>query len=236
MKPILVLQNLTPDHPAYLRTWLQREGLQFDVFDSEAGQAYPERIDGYGALAVMGGEMSANDDLPSLRRSESLILQAMNAGVPVIGHCLGGQLMARALGARVHASPRPEVGWQPMQVVVESPAARRWFGDEPEQIVYHWHSEAFELPPGAELLATSPNCAHQAFAIGAHLAMQFHVELDAAKLAVWAASVDPTFLRWQREYGSVQSGAAMLAQARDALPAQQRLADRLYRRWLAGAA
>lgn len=233
MKPVLVLQNLTPDHAAYLAAWLRREGHAFDIFDSEAGQAYPERIDGYAALAVLGGEMSANDDLASLRQSERLILQAMDAGVPVIGHCLGGQLMARALGVRVHASPQPEIGWQPMQIV-DSPSARDWFGTAPEQIVYHWHSEAFELPPGAELLATSPSCPNQAYAIGPHLGMQFHVELDAAKLAVWAASQDPVFLRWQREYASVQSGAQMLAQAEAALPAQQRLADRLYRRWLAG--
>jgi GMP synthase-like glutamine amidotransferase len=233
MKPILILQNLTPDGPAYLRTWLRREGLAFDVFDAQAGEAYPASIDGYAALAVLGGEMSVNDDLPSLRRAEDLILQAMAAQVPVIGHCLGGQLMARALGAEVKASPRPEIGWQAMRVA-ESAVAKQWLGDVAEHIVYHWHAEAFELPQGADLLATSPACPNQAFAIGPHLAMQFHVELDAAKLALWAASMDPTFLRWQREHASVQSGPQMLAQAAQALPAQQRLADSLYRRWIAG--
>ncbi|MBS0449147.1 MAG: type 1 glutamine amidotransferase [Proteobacteria bacterium] len=235
MKTVLVLQNLTLDHPAYLRTWLEQQGVPFEVRDSEAGQVYPERISGYGALAVLGGEMSANDDLPSLRRSEDLIRQAVAAGVPVIGHCLGGQLMARALGARVQASPRPEIGWRPMQLL-DNDEARAWFGEARERTVYHWHSEAFELPPGSVPLATSPDCPHQAFAIGPHLAMQFHVELDAAKLAAWAASVDPTFLRWQREVASVQSGPAMLAEAATALPAQQRLAAALYGRWLGSAA
>ncbi len=220
--------------PAYLRRWLEREGLAFEVFDTEAGQAYPEDIDGYAALAVLGGEMSANDDLPSLRRCESLIRRAVGAGVPVIGHCLGGQLMARALGARVTPSPRPEIGWQAMRIE-PSPIAREWFGDVGERIVFQWHAEAFALPAGATLLASSPNCPNQAFALGPHLAMQFHVELDTAKLAVWAASVDPTFLRWQQEYESVQPGPHMLEQARDALPAQQRLADALYRRWIGAA-
>jgi GMP synthase-like glutamine amidotransferase len=234
MKPVLILQHLSFDGPAYLGSWLEREGHRFEVFDSERGDAYPPHIDGYGALAVLGGEMSANDPLPSLRQAEALIAQALAADLPVLGHCLGGQLMAHALGARVHPSPAPEIGWQPMQVV-DSPNARAWFGDLDEPVVYHWHSEAFELPAGAELLASSAACAHQAFALGPHqLAMQFHVELDSAKLAVWAASRDPKFLRQQEEHPTVQSGAAMLAQAERALPAQQRMADRIYRRWLEG--
>jgi len=235
MKPVLILQHLSADGPAYLGSWLEREGRRFEVFDSESGEAYPQRIDGYCALAVLGGEMSANDALPSLRQAEALILQAFDAGLPVLGHCLGGQLMARALGARVHASPAPEIGWQAMRVL-DSPVARTWLGEAGDAVVYHWHNEAFELPPGAELLASSAACAHQAFALGAHqLAMQFHVELDSAKLAAWAASRDPEFLRLQREHPTVQSGAAMLAQAVQALPAQQRMADRIYGRWLPGA-
>ena len=228
---MLILQNLTADGPGFLTTWLARQGIAFQIFDAQAGQHFPAAIDGYRALALLGGEMSANDDLPSLRRAEQLILQAMHAGVPVIGHCLGGQLMARALGARVVASPAPEIGWQPMQVL-DSSASRAWFGAPGEHVVYQWHQESFELPAGAELLASSACCPHQAFAIGPHLALQFHVELDQPKLARWSASVDPTCLQLQREHDSVQGGAAMRAQAATALPAQQRLADRLYRRWL----
>ena len=230
-KPVLVLQNLSADGPGHLGTWLAREGVAFEVFDTEAGQAFPEHIDGYRALALLGGETSANDDLSSLRQAERLILEAVAADVPVIGHCLGGQLMARALGARVIDSPQPEIGWQTMRVL-GSPAARTWFGERDEALVYHWHRESFELPRGAELLASSAACPNQAFAIGPHLALQFHVELDAHKLAVWSASTDPTFLRLQRECATVQSGAAMRDRARTALPAQQRLAEALYRRWL----
>ena len=232
MKPVLILQNLSYDGPAYLGHWLEREGLPYEVFDSERGEAYPQHIDPYCALAVLGGEMSATDPTPSLRQAEALLLQALSANLPVLGHCLGGQLMARALGARVHESPAPEIGWQTMQVI-DSPSARAWFGDVREAVVYHWHSEAFELPAGAELLASSAACPHQAFALGPRqLAMQFHVELDSEKLAVWAASRDPKFLRQQQEHATVQSGAAMLVQAERALPEQQRMADRIYRRWL----
>lgn len=228
---VLIRQNLTPDGPGYLGRWLIEHGVPFDVFNTAAGADYPARIDGYGALALLGGEMSANDDLPSLRQAERLIVQAIDADIPVIGHCLGGQLMARALGAPVQASPAPEIGWQSLRVA-DTPLARGWFGDAGTLTVYHWHHESFSLPRGAELLASSEACPNQAFALGRHLAMQFHVELDASKLAVWSASVDPGFVRMQRGYATVQSGATMRAQAVTALPAQQRLADRLYRHWL----
>lgn len=228
---VLVLQNLTLDGPGYLGTWLAQRGVPFDVFNTEAGQDYPQRIDGYGALALLGGEMSANDDLPSLRQAERLILQAIDADIPVIGHCLGGQLMARALGAQVQDSPAPEIGWQTLRVI-DTPAAHDWFGPDNELTVYHWHQESFALPQGAELLASSDACPNQAFALGRNLAMQFHVELDQHKLAAWSASVDPSFMRMQREVATVQPGASMREQADAALPAQQRLADRLYRRWL----
>lgn len=231
MKPVLVLQHLSTDGPGYLATWLREQRVAFEVRDTQAGQAYPEHIDGYGALAVLGGEMSANDDLPSLRQAERLILEAMDRDVPVIGHCLGGQLMARALGASVHASPAPEIGWQQI-VVAPTGAARAWFGDADAHTVYHWHYEAFELPTGAEVLASSAACPHQAFAIGPHLAMQFHVELDAGKLALWSASTDSHYLALQASCASVQSGPAMRAQALESLPRQQALAARLYRRWL----
>ena len=110
MKPILVLQHLGGDGPAYFGSWLQRQRVPFDVRNSEAGDSFPADLGEHSALAVLGGEMSANDPLPSLRRAESLILAAMAAGKPVIGHCLGGQLMARALGGTVRRSPLPEVG------------------------------------------------------------------------------------------------------------------------------
>jgi GMP synthase-like glutamine amidotransferase len=234
MQPVLILQNLSADGPSYLSTWLRTRGVPFEVRDTQAGDVYPDQIGGYRALALMGGEMSANDPLPSLRRAERLVQQAMQAGVPVIGHCLGGQLIARALGARIVESPAPEIGWQTMQVLDE-PLARAWLGDEPTHTVMHWHSEAFELPPGATALATSAACPVQAFALGPHLGMQFHIEIDEAKLARWAASTDPAYLALQQHQPTVQSGPAMRAGVAQHLAAHQRLADRVYGRWLAAA-
>jgi GMP synthase-like glutamine amidotransferase len=231
--PVLVLQHLNADGPAFLGQWLDRSGLRWTACNSEAGQEFPSRIACYSALAILGGEMSANDDLPSLRQAERLFLQAVEAGIPTLGHCLGGQLMARALGARVFAASSPEIGWQSI-TVHDSEAACSWFGAAGARTVFQWHYEAFELPAGAESLATSTHCPQQAFAIGPHLAMQFHIEVDADKPLRWSQEESPRYLAAQR-FGSVQSGAQIRASIAHELAAHQVLADRIYRRWLGAA-
>lgn len=231
MKPVLILQNMSFDGPAYLAHWLQASGRRFEVRNAGAGESFPADLDGYCAMAVLGGAMSANDPLPSLRQAERLILQAVDRGVPTVGHCLGGQLMARALGARVVASPAPEIGWQPW-AAADSPAAAAWFGAAPPAQVFQWHYEAFELPPGAQALAGSAACPLQAFALGPHLAMQFHVEVDADKLGGWTAVEDADHLEALAAHASVQTFEQMHAQAAQRLPAQHALARSVYARWL----
>ena len=230
-QPVLVLQNLSSDGPAYLGRWLRDHEIAHRVLDTEAGDAYPQRIDGYSALALLGGVMSANDDLASLRQAEALILQAMARGIPVIGHCLGGQLMARALGARVGAAPAPEIGWQPLQVQA-GPEAAAWLGTAGERWVFQWHYESFDLPPGALRLAASAVCPNQAFSIGPHLAMQFHVELDEEKLQRWSREEGPRWAAARAGHGSVQSGPQMRDGGPGRLAAQQALADGIYAHWL----
>jgi GMP synthase-like glutamine amidotransferase len=232
MKPVLILQNMRHDGPAYLATWLARQGIAHELVDSSLDQPLPSSISAYAALAVLGGAMSANDPLPFLRGAEQLILQAMDQGRPVIGHCLGGQLMAKALGAQVAASPAPEIGWQPLQVM-DTPEARAWFGAQTRHLVMHWHYESFGLPPGAQWLAKSDACPHQAFSLGPHLAMQFHVEIDEPKLQRWLDDGDPSWADALAQHGStVQSKAGILADASPRMATHQRLADQIYGRWL----
>jgi GMP synthase-like glutamine amidotransferase len=233
MKPVLVLQHLPDDGPAFLATWLAGQGVATDLRHTSAGDAFPDRIDGHGALAVLGGEWSANDDRPSLRQAEALIRQAVAAGVPVLGHCLGGQLMARALGARVAASPAPERGWHAVQRL-DTAAARAWLGEEAEPVLFQWHRDAFALPDGAEALATSAACPHQAFALGPHLAMQFHVEVDAAKLQAWAteAGGEPAAAAGVATVDTWHGAERLRADAARHLEASQALARHIYTRWL----
>jgi GMP synthase-like glutamine amidotransferase len=96
----------------------------------------------------------------------------------------------------------------------------------------HWHYESFDLPPGARLLASSAACPNQAFAWGRHLAMQFHIEIDEAKLALWLDEGDPQWAAAASRYGTVQLRDTILAEAPRRMPLHQQLADRIYARWL----
>jgi GMP synthase (glutamine-hydrolysing) len=236
MAPVLILQHLSGDGPAYLATWLRERGIVFEVRNTQAGDDFPDDLAGREAVAILGGEMSANDDLPSLRSAERLIRRARQESVPVLGHCLGGQLIARALGARVVASPRPEVGWHRIDIAPTA-LARTWFGaaaDAGHATVFQWHYDAFELPSGAESLAGNASCPHQAFALGPHLAMQFHVEVDQEKLGRWVAEDGERHRQALREHVTVHDARRMLDDSVQCLAAQQRLADGIYARWWAG--
>lgn len=229
---VLVLQHTLEDPPGYLATWLDAVGARWDVFCAEAGQDYPASVAGYAALAVLGGEWSANDERASLRHAEALIREADALGIPVIGHCLGGQLMARALGGRVERLPQPEIGWLPIRHD-GSALARDWLGEEAAPVVYQWHYDGVvALPPAATVLATSPACAVQAYAIGPHLGMQFHIEITPLKIERWLGDPGQVYPHAvHRHPDTVQPSEAMLAATQAHQAASYRLADHIYGAW-----
>jgi GMP synthase (glutamine-hydrolysing) len=231
VKPVLILQHQLPENAAYLATWLDRHGIAYEIANAGAGDAFPASIQPYSALAVMGGGMSANDALLSNRQAEILILQAILLNIPVIGHCLGGQLMSRALGGTVTASPQPEIGWQPI-AYKNDPQVREWFGAEPTATVIHWHYESFSIPEGATLLAGSEACPNQAWAMGPHLAMQFHIEINENKIHTWVNDDDPKWAQSREQYATVQDKIDMLAGIPYHLAQHQATADAIYRKWL----
>jgi GMP synthase-like glutamine amidotransferase len=164
-----------------------------------------------------------------------LIRQAVKANVPVLGHCLGGQLMAKALGGDVSRNRVKEIGWGDIQVV-PGPAAQRWFGPAPRFLSFHWHGETFSIPPRAARLASSEHCENQAFALGPHLALQCHVEMTPELVRSWC-------LDWHKEVASlaarvksVQTPEEMQRDLDSRLEALNAVAERVYDRWLEGLA
>jgi GMP synthase-like glutamine amidotransferase len=192
----------------------------------------PDNAGHFAGLVFMGGPMSVNDDLPWIPQSLALIRQAVAADIPVLGHCLGGQLMAKALGGSVGRNPVKEIGWGAV-MVPENAVAAAWFGDAKRFDAFHWHGETFTLPPGAELILSSPYCANQAFSLGKHLGMQCHVEMTEEMVRTWCA-VGADEIAAAASSPAVQSPQAMMENLPARVMALNGVAEGIYSRWIAG--
>ena len=229
MKPVAIFRHSPGEGPGYFATFLEAHSLPWQLFKSDAGEAVPLQPNDYAGLCFMGGPMSVNDDLPWIAPTLQLIRAAVAQGIPVIGHCLGGQLMAKALGGSVGRNPVKEIGWG--RVDVTDPAAAAWLGDSDGFDAFHWHGETFTLPSGATRILASRYCANQAFALGPHLGMQCHVEMTEAMIRLWnrqwaAESAQPS--------ASVQTPEQMYEHLEARIAAMRKAADRLYAHWCAG--
>jgi GMP synthase (glutamine-hydrolysing) len=134
----------------------------------------------------MGGPMSANDNLPGLTDELALIDRTLDLDLPLLGICLGSQLIARALGARVYRNEQLEIGWEPVWLTDAARGDPLFGGIASPEMFFHWHGETFDLPEGAEWLAYSDKCKHQAYRYGRKVyGIQFHPEITAEMIADW---------------------------------------------------
>lgn len=231
MRPLVVFQHATHEGPGLFAEHAEARGFTVHVIRAWRGGQLPDDPSVAAGLVFMGGPMSVNDPLPFIAHELRLIARAAEVGVPLLGHCLGGQLIARALGGVVSRSPASEIGWFPVNRVSGGPGARYWLRDTPDRFeAFHWHGETFSLPPAAELLWSSTACAHQAFCIGRSIfAMQCHVEMTAAMIGEWVGLGGSEL---QSERASIQDRETICALTPSRLPVMQQVARQLYDRWL----
>ncbi|RZI85977.1 MAG: type 1 glutamine amidotransferase [Rubrivivax sp.] len=171
-----VLQHVAFEGLGSMEAWLANRGasVTFTRF-FEAAHPLPA-LDGLDLIIALGGPMSVNDEarLPWLQAEKRFIAEAIATGKAVLGICLGAQLMANALGAKVYPGAHKEIGWFPVHA---EPTAGHGFQFPDIATVFHWHGETFDLPPGAVHLARSEGCRHQAFQVGTRaIGLQFHLE------------------------------------------------------------
>jgi len=228
MKPIAVFRHSPGEGPGYFATFLDRHSLPWTLFRLDEGVVPPPAPDEFSGLCFMGGPMSVNDDLPWIAQTLELIRAADRKGIPVIGHCLGGQLMSKAFGGSVTKNPVKEIGWGRVEA---TSAATDWLGDAAGFDAFHWHGETFSLPQGATRLLGSAHCTNQAFVRGPHLGMQCHVEMTDSMIRTWCQ-------QWEAETvpasASVQSPVQMQSGMEARIEAMRVVADRLYSRWIRG--
>lgn len=234
MKPIAIFRHAETEGPGYFALFLTQHAIPWKMIHLDQGEAVPSDACAFNALVFMGGPMSVNDDLPWIPPVLDLIREAHANDIPLLGHCLGGQLIASALGGTVTKNPVKEIGWGEVNVA-DSDAARRWFGDIKSFEAFHWHGETFSLPDNAVPLLSSRHCAHQAFALGKHLAMQCHVEMLAPMIRTWC-EIGADEISQSGDSPAVQSPDVVLEQTDEKLPRLHQVADRLYRQWLHGIA
>ena len=144
------------------------------------GDAIPARLEGISGLVILGGSLGVEDvgSHPHLREELAAIEVALRSGRPVLGICLGAQLIAAALGAKVARAAAPEIGWHEVELLPEVRADPLWARSPKRFTAFQWHCDAFELPAGAVRLASSAGCEVQAFRHGLAFAVQFHPEVD----------------------------------------------------------
>ena len=185
MKPIRIFRHIDCEGPAQFQTILEQKQIPFELICIDKNEPVNMDLNNVAGLIFMGGSMSVNDPLDWIAQEVSLIQQAIEQEIPTLGICLGSQLIAKAMGAKVYpGEPCMEIGWGDIQSIDHNP----WTENLPRTMtVFHWHGETFDLPTGAIRLFSNERYSNQGFAFGPHLALQFHVEMQADGIQEWLA-------------------------------------------------
>ncbi len=231
MKEILIFRHAPHEGPGYLADYLNHHHVPYRLIRVDQGEPIPSSIDAVSGLVFMGGPMSVNDPLPWIAKLTNLIQRAVTADMPVLGHCLGGQLISKALGGVVTRNPVKEIGWLPV-MREQNPVVSAWLDKLPHDFeVFHWHGETFSIPAGATRILGSRDCANQAFVIGKTLAFQCHIEMTAEMVREWAHvganEIAPVC-------ATIQNPQTMTHNLEARVDRLQKIADVFYDRWLEG--
>jgi len=229
MKPVAIFRHARSEGPAYFATYLEGRAIPWKLFALDEGRAVPKDVRRFSGLAFMGGPMSVNDDLPWVKPMLELVREAVRKDVPTLGHCLGGQLMSKALGGEVSRTRVKEIGWGQVDVA-DNNVARAWFAPLTAFESFHWHGETFSIPPGATRVLENAHCANQAFALGVHLGMQCHVEMTEDLIRGWVKGGEDE-IRESAKSPAVQKPQEMQRDMTRRLEALHEVANRLYDKW-----
>ena len=230
MKHIKIFRHIECEGPAYLQTLLEQLAIPYEIIHIDENEGVPQNLADIAGMIFMGGSMSVNDQFEWLADENRLIQDAIQKNIPVLGICLGSQLIAKALGARIYPGKHQcmELGWSPVECVTSN----KWTKDLPDRFdVFHWHGETFDLPEGATRLFSNELYTNQGFALGPHLALQFHVEMTADSIHEWIGLYTEDI---ERRCDEKQHANAMMMNLEQKVLQLQDYAGILFRQWLTG--
>jgi GMP synthase (glutamine-hydrolysing) len=230
MAKILVLQHHPVENLGAIADALEEAALAWQYVRVFDGHPIPKDVKGLGGLIVMGGAESVYqlDRYPYLRNEMALIESALAADKPILGICLGSQLLAAALGSEVRRGEHREIGWYPVRLSAGAQDDRLMRGLPPEFVAVHWHSDVFDLPQGAVALASSDRTPVQAYRYGAKAyGLLFHAEMTREILTALVGEFGEGLKR------AGIDGDAMVVAAERYLPALGKIGDTIFGRWAA---
>jgi GMP synthase-like glutamine amidotransferase len=231
MRPVAIFRFSPTEGPGRLAEWLDARGLPRRLIALDEGETVPADPMEFSGIAMMGGPMSANDPLPWNAPLLDLLRAAVARDVPVIGHCLGGQLFAKALGARVSQTKTPEIGWGEVRTT-DADGSSEWFAGRARFTTFQWHYDVFALPPGATRVLTNEHNPEQAYTLGKHIGFQCHVEMTRTMVETWCRTGADELPA--QSTSARQSRADILDRVEARLAALGAVADGVYAQWAKG--
>ena len=228
MREVLVLQHVSCETLGTIEAALTAGGFRARVVRSDLGEFVPDSLGDAAGLIVMGGPQSVyeQDQFPFLRAEIKLIARTLKEERPILGTCLGSQLLAATLGANVRPGPRKEIGWYALTLAPEAAIDALWREVPTEFEAFHWHGDIFDLPTGATRLASSQLTENQAFRYGKNAyGFLFHMEVNAAMIREWVAAFSAELARAKID------GAEIVARIPEHLSRLEQIGAQVYGRW-----
>ncbi len=231
MKPVLIFEHIESSNAGLFADFLEKKSIPYATIRPNHGDAVPDKesLAEFSGLCFLGGTESVVEPTPEMLEEMTLIQAAAEKDLPLIGHCLGGQLISRALGGEVVKHSVEEFGWSQLNTE-NSKESLEWLPqNEKDFCAMQWHSDTFSIPAEATMIFSGDHCLNQAFVIGNILAMQFHIEIDLKTIRQWAIDLKD---KHPPPSASVQSGDLIMQQLEKNYEVSSQLANHLYNKWV----
>ncbi|MCI1006194.1 type 1 glutamine amidotransferase [Herbaspirillum sp. C7C8] len=226
MRPIAILQHESTQGPGVLLDHLEQHALPYCLFHPAAEGDAPRDASQFSGIVTLGSDRSVNEDLPWIHAEHALLQDALARDVPVLGHCFGAQLTARAMGARVSRNLCANIGWSPVWV---TPPAQQRMGLARQVSIFNWHYDTFEIPVGAVRTMYGSHCLNKGFMRGKQWGFQGHLEVTEESVRNWCATGRDELLCAHGP--AAQSREQILDQLPERIAALRLVADQTYAAW-----